>query len=60
MPPGIVAIVQNLKKRQSGLPKLHCRWTVENVVWIVAKHCSGIAAFYIVNRYIRKKAQIDN
>ena len=44
------------KKRQCCSPKLHYRWTVENVVWIVAKHCSGIAAFYIVNRYIRKKS----
>ena len=44
------------KKRQSGSPKLHCRWIVENVVWTVAKHCCDIAAFYIVNRYIRKKS----
>ena len=43
------------KKWQSGSPKLHCIWILENVVWTVAKHCSGIATFYIVNRYIRKK-----
>ena len=59
MPPSTVTTVQNLKKkkrRQCGSPKLHNRRTTENVIWTVAKHCSDIAAFYIVNRYIRKKS----
>ena len=55
---GTVAIVK--KKRQSGSPKLHCGWTVENIVWTVAKHYSDIAAFYKVNRYKKKRAQIDD
>ena len=60
MPPNTVATNQNLKKKkkkkQCGSPKLDNRWTAENVIWTVAKHCSGIAAFYIVNRYVRKKS----
>ena len=45
-------------KGQSGSPKLHCRWTVENIVWTVAKHYSGIAAFYKVNRYKKKEHKL--
>ena len=53
MPLGTVATVQNFKKkkRQNASPKLHCRWIVGTVVWTIAKHCSGIVAFYIVNRF---------
>ena len=29
---------------------------MKNVVWTVAKYCSNIAAFYIVNKYKRKKS----
>ena len=55
MPPGTVATIQNLKKkkkkkRQSASPNFHGRWIVKKVIWIVYKHGSGIAAFYIVNR----------
>ena len=42
-----VATVQNVKKK-SGSPKYHCRWIVKYIEWTVSKHCSGIAAFYIV------------
>ena len=55
MLPSTIAIVWNYKKekkkRQSASPNFHCRWTVGYVESTVRKHCNGIAAFYIVNRY---------
>ena len=62
--PGTIAAVQNFKKKKKKkkhkVPHQNCtvyeQW--KNVVWTVAKYCSGITAFYIVNR--RKRQIIKN
>ena len=58
MPTGTVATVRNLKKKKKKgkkrhycLTKLPLYMNSEKVVGTVYKHCSDIAAFYIVIKY---------